>query len=71
MKPRAMDSLDAIELVMAIEEGFEGGFGIRNAEVGTFNSPRELVDWLEVHLANQRPNKIAQALLRKLALDQN
>jgi acyl carrier protein len=51
MTPRAMDSLDAIELAMAIEEGFEGGFGIRNAEVRTFNSPRELVDWLEVHLA--------------------
>ena len=32
-----------------------------------FSSPREIVDWLETHLANQRPNKQAAAFLQKLA----
>jgi len=29
------------------------------------------VDWLELYLSNQRPNKEAAALLRKLAKDYN
>jgi transposase-like protein len=30
-----------------------------------------MVEWLEVHLSNQRPNKQAAALLKKLAKDQD
>jgi hypothetical protein len=33
----------------------------------SFGSPREMVDWLERHLSNQRANKQAADLLRKLA----
>jgi Phosphopantetheine attachment site len=65
MIPKAMDSLDLVEAVMLIEEVF--GTEIPDAE--TFGSPREMVDWLELHLSNQRPNKAAGALLRKLAKD--
>lgn len=36
-----------------------------------FGSPREIVDWPERHLSNQRLDKAAAAMLRKLAKDQN
>ena len=65
MIPKAMDSLDIIEAVMLIEEVF--GTEIPDDDAETFGSPREMVDWLELHLSNQRPNKQAAALLRKLA----
>jgi len=57
-----MDSLDLVEKVMMIEEFF--GNEIPNEN---FSSPREIVDWLEAHLSNQRPNKEAATFLRKLA----
>lgn len=63
-----MDSLDTIEMVMAIEEVFD--VGLPDAEPITFDGPSEIVDWLEVSLANQRPNEAACALLKKLAQDQ-
>ena len=66
---RAMDSLDLIEAVMLIEEIF--GTEIPEANAETFGSPREMVDWLECHLSNGRPNKEACALLRKLAKARN
>jgi Phosphopantetheine attachment site len=65
MKPRAMDSLDAVQIVMAIEEVFE--VEILDADPESLGSPREIVDWLELQLSNQRPNKAARELLRKLA----
>jgi hypothetical protein len=65
MIPRAMDSLDAVEAVMLVEEIF--GTEIPNDHAESFGSPREMVDWLEPYLSNQRPNKQASALLRKLA----
>ena len=68
MKPGAMDSLDTVEMVMAIEEVFE--VTIFDIEGGTFDTPREIVDWLEVQLSNHRPNKAARAMLTKLARDQ-
>ena len=68
MKPPGTDSLDTIELVMAIEEAFE--VELPEADERTVGGPGELVDWLEAHLGSRRPNKTARALLRKLAHDQ-
>ena len=65
MKPRAMDSLDAVQIVMAIEEVLE--VEILDADAESLGSPREIVDWLELQPSNQRPNKAARELLRKLA----
>jgi hypothetical protein len=64
-----MDSLDLVEAVMAIEEIF--GTDIPDYDAEQFGSPREIVDWLEPHLSNRRPNKAAVALLRKLAKAHN
>jgi hypothetical protein len=64
-----MNSLDTVEAVMAFEEAF--GFELPVHESEDFGSPQEMVDWLELHLSNQRPNEQAAALLRRLAKDQN
>jgi len=69
MTPKAMDSLDLVEAVMLIEEVF--GTEIPDGDADNFGSPREMVDWLELHLSNQRPSKAAAALLRKLAKAEN
>jgi hypothetical protein len=69
MIPKAMDSLDLVEAVMLIEEVF--GTEIPEGDAETFSSPREMVDWLEFHLSNQRPSTGAAALLRKLAKAHN
>jgi acyl carrier protein len=69
MIARAMDSLDLVEAVMLIEEIF--GTEIPDFDAESLGSPREMMDWLERHLSNQRPNKQAAALLRKLAKDHN
>jgi hypothetical protein len=66
--PRAIDSLDLVEIVMVFEEVFSTE--IRNDEFERFGSPSEMVDRLERLLSNQRPNKAAKALLRKLAKEQ-
>ncbi len=60
-----MDSLEVVEMIMLIEELF--GTEIPSNEAERFGSPREIVDWLEFHLSNQRPNENAAALLNKLA----
>jgi Phosphopantetheine attachment site len=69
MIPKAMDSLDLVEAVMLIEEIF--GTDIPDNDAENFGSPREMVDWLEPHLLNRRPNKEAATLLRKLAKAHN
>jgi hypothetical protein len=69
MMPKAMDSLDLVEAVMLIEEVF--GTEIPDGEAETFGSPREMVDWLELRLSNQRPSKGAAALLKRLAKAHN
>jgi len=63
--PKAVDSLDLVEAVMLIEEVLETE--IPDGDAKNFGSPQEVVDWLELHLSNQRPNKQAAALLTKLA----
>ena len=69
MIPKAMDSFDLVEAVMLIEEIF--GTDVPDGDAENFGSPREMVDWLEPHLSNRRPNKVAAALLRKLATAHN
>jgi hypothetical protein len=68
MIPKAMDSLDLVEAVMLIEEIF-------GTEIPDGDAPQlrqsAMMDWLERHLSNQRPNKEAAALLRKLAKAHN
>jgi hypothetical protein len=66
MSPRAISSLDTVEMVMVIEEVFEIAVP---GNVDDFRSPRELVDRMEAALSTRRPNKAAAALLRKLAKD--
>jgi hypothetical protein len=68
MIPRATDSLETVEMVMLVEEVFE--VDIPDGDAERFGSPREIVGWLEARLSNQRPNKAARTLLRKLAEDQ-
>jgi len=63
-----MDSLDTVENLMSIEEGF--GAAIPDDWTEHSGGPREMVDWLELRLSNQRPNKRAQVLLKKLAKSQ-
>jgi hypothetical protein len=65
MIPKAMDNLDLVEAVMLIEEVF--GTEVPDNDAKNFSGPREMVDWLEPHLSNQRPNKASTVLLRKLA----
>jgi len=65
MIPKAMDSLDFVEAVMALEEVL--GIEVPSNDAERFRTPREMVDWLELYLSNQRPSKGAAALLRKLA----
>jgi len=65
----SMNSLDTVEAVMAFEEAFGVQLPVHDSK--DFGSPQEMVDRLELHLSNQRPNKQAAALLRKLAKDQN
>jgi acyl carrier protein len=62
---KSMDSLDAVEIVMVFEEIFETELPVNDAE--SLGGPTEVVDWLELRLSNQRPNKQAVALLKKLA----
>ena len=69
MIPKAIDSLDLVETVMRIEEIFGTDIPDRDAE--GLGSPREMVDWLELHLSNQRPSKGAAALLERLAKAHN
>ena len=61
--------ISTVEAVMAFEEVF--GVELPFDESRNFGTPQDVVDWLELHLSNQRLNKHAAALLRKLAKDQN
>jgi hypothetical protein len=65
---KAMDSLDFVEVTMVVEDVF--GADIPDSDAQTFGGPREIVDWLESEISNQRPNKEARKMLKKLAEDQ-
>ena len=65
MTSRAIDSLETVELVMLLEEIF--GTDIPDNAAEGFGSPHEIVDLLNLHLFDSRPNDQAVALLKKLA----
>ena len=67
MRPRPIDSLDIVGLVMMIEEAFDTEIPDNEAE--SFCSPREIVDKLERSVSDSRPKAAAKAMLRKLAKD--
>jgi hypothetical protein len=69
LMPKSMDSLDVIQIVILAEDIFETEIPDNDAE--RWDSPPSIVDWLEIHLANQRPSERAAALLRKLAKANN
>jgi hypothetical protein len=69
MIPRAMNSLDFVEAVMALEGVL--GIEITDSDAERFGSPREVVDCLERCLSSQRPSKQAAALIKGLAKTQN
>jgi hypothetical protein len=69
MTPIPIDSLDPVEMVMAIEKFF--GIEIRDSDAEQFGSSWEIVDSLERSLSNSRPNQQAKTLLRKLAKTQD
>ena len=69
MVPRAVDSLDFVEAVMALEEVL--GIEIPDDDAEQCGSPREMVEMLERHLSNQRPTKRAAELLKSIAKAQN
>ena len=65
MVPKAMGSLDLVEAMTAIEEIFDAY--IPDNDTVNLGSPKEVVAWLDPHLSNRRPNRVALTLLRKLA----
>jgi len=62
------DSLDTVEMVIAFEEIF--GVDLPDPGPDALVGISEIVDWLEIALSKQRPNKAAQRSLRKLAIEQ-
>ena len=68
MNPRAMDSLDIVEMTMLMEEIF--AVDISDFEAEKFDGPKQIVDCLKVRLSDKRPNKQAVAMLKDLAKKQ-
>ncbi len=60
-----MSSIDFVEVVIAIERSF--GIDIPDVDADRFGGPREIVDWLELHLGGKRVDQRAAALLAELA----
>ena len=61
----APESLDTVEMMMAIEEAFEMDLGA--LPPNDFGGTAEIVDWLEMQLRRKAPNKIAIAFLKRIA----
>ena len=68
MTPKSTGSLDVVEMVMVFEEVFDTE--ISDDEAEHCGSPSEIVDSLEQRVSNQRLNKQAASMLRKLAEEQ-
>jgi hypothetical protein len=64
-----MNSIDTVEAVMVFEEVFAVEVPVHEAK--SLNGPTELIDWLELRLSNERPNRQATLLLRNLAVAHN
>ncbi len=64
-----MDSLDAVELVMAIEEAFDVTIPDENAEA--LQTPSDVIAWLLPQVCNRAPNEIAARELKAIAQREN
>jgi|HubBroStandDraft_2_1064218.scaffolds.fasta_scaffold124442_2 hypothetical protein len=60
-----LSSIDLVELIMAIEESFEIEIPDQDAEA--ISGPREIVNWLTVHLAGKAMSDGAVLQLENLA----
>jgi len=60
-----MDSLEQVETLMLVEELF--GVSIPSQDAEQFSGPRDIVEWLNAHLAGKKPNQKAASFLAGLA----
>jgi len=65
MSSTSNESLDTVEMVMVFEEVFGVVLPLDGTQRVTTRDGT--VDWLVTHLSNQRPNRQAAALLKRLA----
>ena len=56
-----MDSLDSVEVLMAVEETFE--VTITDAEAEAMTTPRDVIDWLLPRVSDKQPNERAMRIL--------
>ena len=57
-----MDSLDSVEILIAIEETFD--VTVSDAEAEAMATPRDVVEWLWPRVSNKEPNQLAMRLLQ-------
>jgi len=62
---KAMDSLDSVEVVIAIEETFDVTISDRDAEA--MQTPRSVINWLLPRVQGHVPNDVARRCLLKLS----
>jgi acyl carrier protein len=58
-----MDSLDSVEVLLAIEEAFD--VTISDAEAERMTTPRYVIDWLLPRVCNKEPNQRAMRYLQE------
>ena len=56
-----MDSLDSVEVLIAVEETF--GVTITDAEAEAMATPRDVIDWLLPRVSDKQPNEKAMRIL--------
>lgn len=56
-----MDSLDSVEVLIALEEVFD--VTISDAEAAAMTTPRDVIDWLLLHVSNKELNEKAMHFL--------
>ena len=62
---KAMDSLDSVEIVMAIEEAFD--VTISDSDAEAMQTPRSVINWLLPRVEGHAPNKFARRCLLKIS----
>ena len=65
MSSTSSDSLDTVEIVMVFEEVFGVVLPVDGAQ--HVKTRDDAADWLVTHLSDQRPNRQAAAMLKRLA----
>jgi acyl carrier protein len=59
----AMDSLDSVEVLIAIEEAFD--VTISDADAEAMTAPRDVIDWLLSRVRGKEPNQKAKRYLQE------